>query len=299
MKNPVPPFDKYNEALNGHEIFFQLRNPHNGQPIIPQANVVNNVNMPVCAQLGNIYLLHPPARGKASKALEIIVSFFEPEFEECQPDPVPSWGDDLIASIPGTKEIRNRLSEIDGRIRELEGQRHREEEELRTVSEWGQLVWLTGIPLQRLVEKAFKFLGFEIESRPETGHTEGFVAKHGGDVFLVEATGSVGSIAIDKGRQLMEWVINPEFENCHGVLVGNAFSKHPPENRPPTPNHHVFTEGLERYAEKHGFSLVDTRELFRIICAKLANQPIAKDLICAGLQKGGVAAFPGRTAADK
>jgi hypothetical protein len=292
LKRPAPPFEKYQEVLKGHEIFFALRSSQNGQPIRVE-DVVNNVNSPICARLGNIFLFHPPTQGKASKALEIIISFFNPELEECQPDPTPSWADGLVATIPGTNEIKNGLSQIDEKIRDLERERHSEEEELQALSAWAQLLWLTGIPLQRLVQKAFKFLDFEIESRPETGHTEDFVAKHGGIVFLIEATGSAGSITIDKGRQLMEWVISSEVAECRGVLVGNAFSKEPPENRPPTPDHRNFTEALEKYAEKHGFSLVDTRELFWLVCAKLANRSIAMDLVCAGLQKGGVATFAG------
>jgi hypothetical protein len=287
-------FDRYRDVLNGHEIYFELCNAQTGQSI-RVGDVVNNIRNALCAQHENVLLFHPPAAGKASKALDIIVSFFKPEFEECQPDDTPSWADDLITTIPGTNEIKTRLTEIDESIKHLEGEREREAKDLETLSEWGQLLWLTGIPLQRLVQKAFRFLDFEIETRPETGHTEDFVAKHGCAVFLIEVTGSAGSITIDKGRQLMEWVINPEFENCQGVLVGNAFAKEPPENRPPTPDHHVFTEALEKYSEKYGFSLVDTRELFRMVCAKLANQPIAMDLVCAGLQKRGVVTFPGDT----
>lgn len=297
VRNRVPPFDTYTEALNGHEVYFVLRGYRTGQDINVQ-DVVNNVNMPLCANHGNIFLFHPPAQGKAPKALEIIVSFFGPEFEECQPDPPPPWADDLILRIPGSKGIRNGLSEIDEKIRGLEGQRHREEEELQTLSMWGQLLWLTGIPLQRLVLKAFRFLDFEIEARPETGHTEDFVAKLAGAVFLIEATGSVGSITIEKGRQLMHWVTDSEVENCHGLLVGNAFSKEPPENRPPTLNHHVFTPELKKYAEKHGFSLLDTTELFRIVCAKLAGQPVAMDLVCARLHQAGVVTFADGTKTD-
>jgi hypothetical protein len=296
-KNPQPPFDKYTEALNGHDIVFRLRHPRTGQDVTHLPHVVNNVNMLVCAQVGKIYLFHPAARGKSTKALESIVSFFDPDFEECQLEPAPPWGDNVIATIPGIDEVKTRLVEIDGKISELEGQRGSGEKELQTLSEWGQLLWLVGIPLQRVVQKAFNFLGFEIEPRAETGHTEDFVAKHGGTVFLIEATGSAGSITVDKGRQLMEWVVYSEAENCRGVLVGNAFIKDPPEKRPPTPNHHVFTLELERYAKRHGISLLDTRELFRVVCTKLAKQPVAMELICAGLRKGGTVSFPDGTEA--
>jgi hypothetical protein len=142
------------------------------------------------------------------------------------------------------------------------------------------------------VQKAFKHLGFEIEPRPETGHTEDFVAKHGGTVYLIEATGSAGSIIIDKGRQLMQWVIGSEVEKCHGILVGNGFSKEPPEKRPPAPNHHVFTPDLKQFAEKYDFSLVDTRQLFRAVCAKLANRPVPIESLCVALSKGGAVTFP-------
>jgi hypothetical protein len=291
-----PPFDKYIEVLDGHEIVFSLRNPNpNNQTLISyQPFVVDNVKMLVCAKVGNICLFHPAGHGKSTKALEIIISFFNPDLEECLPDPTPSWGEELIATIPGTKEIKTRISEIDGKIEGLKRRRDTDEEELQALSEWGQLLWLTGIPLQRLVQKAFKYLGFEIEPRPETGHTEDFVAKYGSAVYLIEATGSAGSITIDKGRQLMQWVISSEFEKCHGILVGNAFSKEPPEKRPPTPNHHVFTPDLKQFAEKYDFSLLDTWELFRAVCAKLAHQPTPIESLCTALSKVGAVEFPDR-----
>jgi hypothetical protein len=297
VRQPFPPFDKYNEALKGHEVFFELRDIY-PQPTSHVATVVNNVSLPLCAQYGNVYLFHPPARGKVAKALDIIVSFFQPQFEEPQPDPAPPWGEDLVETIPGTTEVKSRIKDIDGKIGQLEGQRESEEKELQSLGEWGALLWLTGIPLQRLVQKAFKYLGFEIEPRPETGHTEDFVARHGKTSFLVEATGSTGSITIDKGRQLMQWVIDSEVENCHGVLAGNAFSKEAPVSRPPSPNQHVFTPDLGKFAHKHDLSLLDTRELFRIVCAKLANQLVPVEPLCAALSKAGVVTFPQRTDAD-
>jgi hypothetical protein len=294
VKHPLPPFDKYNEALKGHEIFFVLQNVSPYPPPYVET-VVNNVNMALCAKYHNVYLFHPPARDKAAKALEIIISFFKPEFEECQPDPTPSWGEDLIATIPGTRDVKTQLQEIDARINDLEGQRGSKEKELQGLGEWGQLLWLTGIPLQRVVQKAFKYLGFEVEPRPETGHTEDFVAKHGDGVYLIEATGSSGSILVEKGRQLMEWVVASEVENCRGVLIGNAFSKDPPDKRPPTPNHHIFSPDLQRYAARHSFSLLETRELFGVVCAKLANQPVPVESLCAALRKVGIVTFPQRT----
>lgn len=287
-----PLFSKYMEVLNGHDVYFQASMLKSGiwAPLNIQS-VVNNVNRPVCGAVNNIFLLHPPARGQTRKALQIIIDDFRPEFEEPQPDPAPSWADEVVTKVPGVEQAKNQLSETDQGILELETYRQSQEKELQTLSEWAHLLWLTGVPLQRLIQKAFAFLGLQIEPRPETGHSEDFMAKHGDFVFLVEATGSTGSITIDKGRQLMHWVADSEIGNCHGVLVANAFSTEPPGNRPPTANHHIFSADLERYAVKHGLSLLDTRELFRIVCAKLGGKPIDLDAISVELCGKGAVRF--------
>jgi hypothetical protein len=283
-------FKRYAQVLVGHEIYFELFHLGNLRPISVN-NIVNNVNRPLCGQVKNIFLLHPPARGLARKALEIVIESFAPEFQEPLPDSAPPWADGVVSKIPGVAESHDRLSETEERISELEAQRQSEEKELQKLGEWGQLLWLTGIPLQRLVQKAFKFLGFDIEPRPETGHAEDFVARHGEFVFLIEATGTSGTITIEKGRQLMQWLADSEIADCHGTLVANAFSTEPPANRPPTTNHHIFSVDLVKYAERYGVSLLNTQELFRLVCTKLAGKPIDLDSVSIELCGKGVIRF--------
>ncbi len=290
LRGNRPLFASYREVLGGHELYFEVFRLQD-HALVDTSNIVNNVDRTLCGRFNNIFLLHPPARGRTSRALQIIVEDFQPEFEELQPDATPSWADEVVRKIPGVSEAQKGVSETDQRILELETRRETQEVDLRTLSEWGQLLWLSGIPLQRLVQKGFKSLRFEIEPRPETGHTEDFVARHKEYAFPVEATGSSGTITIDKGRQLMHWVADSEIANCHGVLVANAFSTEPPSNRPPTPNHHIFSVDLVKYAEKHGLALLDTQELFKIVCAKLAGKPIDLDAISVELSGKGVIRF--------
>jgi hypothetical protein len=290
IKNDHGIFKKYISVLSGHELYFEAFMYPLPRPLSIN-DVVDNVDRPICGAIENIVLLHPPGHGNLAKALQIIVEIFGPEFEEPQVGPAPSWAADIVSRIPGVAEARQRLSEIEQKIQGLETERQSQEAKLKSLCEWGQLIWVTGIPFQRLVQNAFAFVGFDIEPRPETGHGEDFVARHKDFAFLVEATGSTGGITIEKGRQLMHWVTDSDVPNCHGLLVANAFSTEDPGNRPPTPNHHIFSPDLERFAEKFGFSLLDNQELFRTVCAKLAGTPFPMESICRELSGEGVIRF--------
>jgi hypothetical protein len=149
------------------------------------------------------------------------------------------------------------------------------------VTDWAELLWLDGIPLQKRVREALDFLGFETEMPDPTGHGEELIAKHDTHRFLIEVTGATGSIKIDKARELVQWVLDSESpDRVRGVLVGNPFRNDPPQQRPPTENHKLFTTEVEGLATRFDFALLEVRELYRAILAKLEHKEVNVLKIC-------------------
>ena len=56
-------------------------------------------------------------------------------------------------------------------------------------------------------------------------------------------------------------------------------------------NQKFFTPDLVKLARKRGLALLDTRELFKIVCAKLEGKPIPLDNICEDLSTDGEVRF--------
>jgi hypothetical protein len=208
----IPPFDKYIECLQGHEVV--IKAVHQQTRLVP--TIVDNLHRTVCGYLnawkGHIYLLHAPAKSKEAEAFRIIVEHFKPDFVAPEPEAPPSWASTIIANLPGIREIEKSVAELKSRVTSLEGQIDSHLEKKQQIEKWAELLWLDGVPLQNRVREAFDFLGFQTESVNPTGHTHDLVLKHSGYSFYAEVTGSTGSIKIDKGR-----------ECCNGLLI-----PHPP-----------------------------------------------------------------------
>jgi hypothetical protein len=290
VASTLPLFHEYFQALQGHELFIKpMVGPGNWTW---QNSITDNVNRPICGQFHGVFVFHPPARGREKIALDAIFKFFQPDFDEPDPQPTPEWGKEVISKIPGVEETEGAIEKIEQEIDDLEEKRTAEMKKKEELERWAGLLWFDGIPLQDLVREGFDFLGFDTESEDPTGHTHDFVARHSGQTLLVEVTGSQGPISLDKGRQLLQWIADSaDPVKSKGILVGNAFRSEPPGKRPPTSNHKIFVTQLVELAEKRNLALVDTRELFRIITAKLSGVPVQAEVVAKDLASDGEIKF--------
>ena len=287
-----PFFTKYAECLRDHEIVMASwkTNPPKWGELRPI--IVDNINRPVCAKLGNIFLLHPPSPGREALAFAAIVDFFKPDLDEPALQPKPDWAESAEADIPGVREATSRIVELQKQIESLHAQMMKAIESKADIEKWADMLWLDGIALQRRVCDALRFLGITAIPRNETGHNEDLVATHLGHKFLIEVTGSTGCIGIEKGRQLMHWVNEePDPSAVKGVLIANPYRREPPNHRPPSPNHKLFVTELENMAQKFDFALIEVSELFRVVISKLAKNSIDPKVICDGLLARGSVRF--------
>lgn len=291
VASPARPFNDYFDCLKGHEVIFEVKSPPHGH-VEPRTTprIVDNLNRPVCGFIENmnVYLFHPPHRSRESEAFRILVDYFGPEFPEAEPEPAPEWAAALVSAMPGIKEIEDQTAEIAQRIDDLEKNADALSLKKQEIEKWAELLWLDGIALQRRVREALDLLGFQTEMRDPTGHGEDLVATHSAYRFLIEVTGATGSIKIDKARELVQWILDSDTpDKARGVLIGNAFRTEPPQNRPPTTNHKLFTNEVERLAERFDFALLDVRELYKTVVAKLENKGIDIARMCAAMSAKG------------
>ena len=287
-----PLFEAYRSALTGHEICFRLQQLPNttGWPVFN--GIVDNVSRVVCCRVASIYLLHPPPKKLEQKAFKVIIEHFKPDPAPISSVPKPSWLDEAASLIPGVRELQTVRSSIKGEIQLKSDQLNVEEEKLRNLSSWADLLWLEGLQLENKVREALRFLGIAATCGDPSGHTSDLVADDSGIRFLFEVTGTTGTVGIEKGRQLMQWVAEaPDPANSKGVLIANAFRNEAPDKRPPVPDRRIFVLELERLAERYHLALLDARELFHIVCAKLSGAPVDKDVILKGLSGDGVVKF--------
>lgn len=288
LLHKIPFFEQYMDCLQGHEIIIE-RNVTNLPQLTP--TIVDNLGRMVCgliqASNGRVFLLHPPAKAKESEAFRIVVNDFKPDFIEPEPEAPPEWASTIIANLPGISEIDKSVAELKGRVTSLESQIDSHLKQKQQIEKWAELLWLDGIALQNRVREAFDFLGFHTESPNPTGHTHDLLIQHETYTFYTEITGATGSIKIDKGRELMHWLIDATVP-VRGILIGNAFRNNPPAERPPSANHKIFTADLEQFANQRDFALLETKELLKLVAAKLENKSPDLQTICERLSGKGV-----------
>jgi hypothetical protein len=292
LVSDVQPFVGYYQDLRGHEVIFEVssKNPASLAHALP--TVVDNLNRLVCGSVrsSNLHFFHPPSRAGEVDAFTILIDFFKPDFVEPEPEPPPEWASSIVCNLPGVKQIEEQIAETARQIDVLEREADAKRSKKQDVEKWPELLWLDGISLQERVREAFDFLGFQTEMSDPTGHSEDIVVKHGAYRFLLEVTGAVGSIKIDKGRELLQWILNSASpEQIRGVLIGNAFRKDPPDARPPTANHKLFTNDLEAFAVRFDFALMSVRDLYNLIIAKLEGNDIDLDSMCKAMSGKGIA----------
>ena len=281
----------YSGALDGHEVVMK---PHvyEGASWRWHNAVVDNVARPVCATYGNMWFLHAPSRTRESLGIRAILDSFGPDYEEPEPEMAPNWTESVVASLPGMNGILDRIKEIETQTAKLLDARDAELKKKEQLQRWGEMLWLDGIPLQNRICEALNFLSVAASSENATGHMGDLRASHGETEFVFEVSGSIGSIGVEKARQLLQWISElPNPQSAKGVLVGNPFRNEPPTNRPPTQNHKLFVSEVEQMAQRFHFALLDVREIFRLVVAKLSGANIEPDAVYQDLRVDGNVKF--------
>jgi hypothetical protein len=178
----------------------------------------------------------------------------------------PLWSTPI--QVPGAEKHDAKIEELRERLKDVKSQLTQLQSSKAEISSYKRLLFGTGKGvLEPVVRSAFRLLGFDV-LEPEQYNGEWDVELHdeGGRTALVEVEGAEASIGVDKYRQLLDYINDEELQgrSHKGILVGNGFRNHPPDERGGQ-----FSEPVIRAAHRMSFCLIPTSELFKAVCAIL------------------------------
>jgi hypothetical protein len=181
--------------------------------------------------------------------------------------PAPMWANDKQYTLKEEVRFREQVSELEGRIAELERQKLDAEAGLDAAGNLRGLIFETGRPLESSILEALRILGFAAEGFDD-GESEfdAVFLDPSGRRLIGEAEGKNDkAVSIDKLDQL-ERNVQEDFskredstEYAKGVLFGNAFRLLPPAERSD-----YFTAKCVAGAKRLAVALVRTPDLFRV-----------------------------------
>jgi len=160
-------------------------------------------------------------------------------------------------------KLAEQISTLDSRIEGLREERERKDKERRELLEYQGLLWLEGIPLELLVQRALNVLGIPVEPKPPVDLA---CPVDGGGELYIEIEGTTGAITVRKGRQLLHYIADAETDDVsavRGAIIGNPFRTAHPDQRPPEGSQvGLFSPPMEALAQKYGWQLATTRQVF-------------------------------------
>lgn len=211
--------------------------------------------------------------------------------------PPPDW----VSNYERPKavdDIDGLIAEIDVRLNELKRQRDEQVHRKSDLLEYSHLLYETGKPLERAIEKVLRLLGYTVEMlRIGDLEIDHVIVGPSGVRMIGESEGKDSSaIDISKFRQL-ESNIGEDFEReeinepAKGLLFGNGFRLSAPVSR-----QEQFTQKSLKNANRLGSALVRTADLYSV-AVHLLNHPDddAFRAACrAAIEQtaGGVVSFP-------
>lgn len=211
--------------------------------------------------------------------------------------PPPDWVNGFERP-KAVDEIEGAIAEIDARIEELRRQRDGQVRRRADILEYSHLLYETGKPLERAIEKTLRLLGYTVETlRIDDLEIDHVIVGPSGRRMIGESEGKDSSaIDISKFRQL-ESNIGEDFERkevnqpAKGLLFGNGFRLSAPASRA-----EQFTQKSLTNAARLGSALIRTADLYAV-AVHLLDHPEDNSFRAACRSEieetvGGIVSFP-------
>ena len=218
---------------------------------------------------GIIAFLPPPKYNKENnKLVDILFECYKKFIGQTEKTPPPDWIGKY--TLVGEEAKEQKIVKLQKQIENLEREKKDVIIEKEELTEYKNLLYEKGKPLENIVLKSFRILGFQAENRAEGDieHDIVFSAEEGRGIAEVEGKDKA-AISIDKFDQLNR-VVDEDFEKTNiyptGVLIGNHYRLTKPDERG-----EPFTEKVHIVAKKKSFGLLTTYELFKAVQYILKN----------------------------
>lgn len=273
-----PLISKYREYIDRHEIILIQTGPLTLDWVkgLKAVNLMrNNLNELCSIRFGNLYLLHPPDKSLEKQAIKGLVEHFSPDFEEEEEDK-PEWVSSYELTDLGLQIFEDEIQRIDKEIEKFDEEKNQKITQKEEIAKWSDLITRKTTTLEIRLKEAFELLGAEkVEHEPKGSHGPDLVITHNNMGFTIEIEGTKGPIRIDKARELLHWIANAPIGH-KGILIGNPFCEISPIDRPPQ-NTKLFVKEAIELAEFQNLSLVNSYDVFKIVCKKLRGEKINID----------------------
>jgi len=236
--------------------------------IIAVNGMGNAVALSLSVGRGHVLLL-PVAENSDSKRIgAALVETVRQYLAVGSEEPAPAWAEAF--EVPGAQELTDPIAIISTEAERLQATVRQLTADRDKLLSHRELLYSSGkFVLEPAVRRALRILKFTVKEPEEyAGEWDISMVDSQGRYYVGEVEGPEGAVDFDKLRQLLAYVLEQGKDNpdCRGVLIGNGYRSTPPEERPLQ-----FTEHVIKNSEKHDCALVPTTELFRAVCAVLAN----------------------------
>jgi hypothetical protein len=181
----------------------------------------------------------------------------------------PEWT--ATIEVPGATENDSKIADLERKKGQIETEISELEQRRLDLLKYRVLLYGYGKSvLEPVVRAAFRLFGINVPE-PEDYTGEWDVELHvpsSSQTGICEVEGSTGVIDVDKYRQLLDYIQTEVLEGREhkGILIGNGFRLTPldaPEREK------QFSDHALRGANKNGFCMLSTSELFKATCAVL------------------------------
>lgn len=210
----------------------------------------------------------PPVPGYDSEKMAgVLLQCIIRAFPEAQRTPPPQWVTEYRALLPGLESLDEKADKLTDEIKRLGSELKQVHAKQQALEGHLRLLYEQGkYQLEPAVREVFDLIGFHFD---EYGDADIVLDAPEGRA-LVEVEGKDDdAIKIDKHSQLLRYVTEYQKDtgaSAKGILVGNAY-----RFRPVTERDSWFSDKVEKGAEAQDYCLLTTEELFKVVCALLAN----------------------------
>lgn len=235
---------------------------------------------------GQIVLL--PLLDKVSPE-EALADILKDEIGYTAMSPEPDWTRDI--EMPFVSDLKQRISEAESAIAGEQQKISENTAQINDICSYRRLLYGTGPELENIVKKSFEYLGATVS--PAKYAQEEYILQVGGEEFLVEVKGVAKSISLTHLRQLSDYLLKYQEDTgkeCKGILFGNAWRNHPPDQRG-TEDTPEFPDNVVKRAEQLHISLVSSKDFFRVFVQALQDKALALHILRTVTTSEGIAQF--------